>query len=119
MSIKHFLNNRGQLKIILQQLWSEPLKPSKVTINKEDFDDLIKFAENNDMYKNLKPGPCKFCGAEGTISNQGGIDGISEWEVYAIHDLKCPCRHKGIIQEGTTWHSLDDWRNFYSTLGAR
>jgi hypothetical protein len=32
-------------KISLQQLWSEPLRESIVFMNKEDFDELAKFAE--------------------------------------------------------------------------
>jgi hypothetical protein len=39
-----FIHN-DQPKISLQQLWSEPLRETTVFINKEDFDDLVKFAE--------------------------------------------------------------------------
>lgn len=58
--------------------------------------------------------PCKFCGAKGKASNQGGLDGIPEWEVAVKHKDNCVVRGKGIIQDGVTWHSLHDWTNFYS-----
>lgn len=40
------LINNDQPKISLQQLCSEPLRESIVFMNKEDFDELVKFAEN-------------------------------------------------------------------------
>jgi len=39
------LINKDQPKITLQQLLSEPLRETTVFMNKEDFDDLVKFAE--------------------------------------------------------------------------
>lgn len=67
------------------------------------------------MYNELKVPPCKFCRAGGTVSNQGGIDGIPEWEVSATHKKDCVVKNKGTVQDGVTWIPLDDWLNFYST----
>jgi hypothetical protein len=61
-----------------------------------------------------KISPCKFCGTKGKVSNQGGIDGIPEWEVYATHDDNCVVKHKGIVQDNVTWHPLNDWIIFFS-----
>jgi hypothetical protein len=58
--------------------------------------------------------PCKFCGAKGKLSNQGGIDGIPEWEVAVKHKIDCIAKRQGAVQDGVTWHSLEDWNNFYS-----
>lgn len=58
--------------------------------------------------------PCKFCGAKGVRSNQGGIDGIPEWEVYVTHKDDCIVKYKGTVQDGVTWHPIEDWVNFYS-----
>ena len=62
----------------------------------------------------MKINPCKFCGAIGKLSNQGGIDGVPEWEVYVTHKDNCIVKNKGIVQEGVSWHPVDDWNNFYS-----
>jgi hypothetical protein len=67
------------------------------------------------MYKGLKVPPCKFCEAGGKVSNQGGIDGVPQWEVFATHKKDCKVRNKGTVQDGVTWVSLDDWLNFYSS----
>lgn len=67
---------------------------------------------------NSKVSPCKFCGAKGTLSNQGGIDGVPEWEVYVTHKDGCIVKDKEPfgIQDGVSWHSFSDWTNFYSGI---
>lgn len=67
------------------------------------------------MSKDKEIPPCRFCGAVGKKSNQGGIDGEPQWEVYATHKKDCIVRNKGIVQDGVTWISLTDWLNFYSS----
>lgn len=90
---------------------SKPIpKLIKFTCYESEHVNFVSRTKNN---KKNMIGNCKFCGVPGFKSDQGGIDGIPNWEVYASHKRKCPVIKKGHLQGEITWVSLSDWKNFY------